>query len=429
MTGSRTAIIGVGVAIALSGTMLASKYIAPLSSDAAANTPANTTRVAQAPAPPTHRTTRTAEDGRGDRLVAARGDRNVFHTASLDSRSVAMLPSGITGVADGKSDRILLAPSPLSTSAFDERFQPSRMADRNTGQFRHFASAAPAQKAVRLASVDPSQLPSGPSATATLPAHASDEQTAEVSTPSQAVSAIDRLANAVPLPSARPAEPEAAQSVAMASAADTASSPADAARAIAENLPDTVPLPDVRPTRAPEKPAQTHSNVLAYARPEAPEDNGNGLLGQIFGKHARLPGPGSGIAVYDIKTATVYLPNGEKLEAHSGLGHMRDNPRYVNQKNRGPTPPNVYRLVMRERRFHGVEAVRLLPIDGKKKYGRDGLLAHTYMYRGGGGVSQSNGCVVFKDYRRFLTAFKRGHINRMIVVPDMSKLPTYMASL
>jgi hypothetical protein len=121
------------------------------------------------------------------------------------------------------------------------------------------------------------------------------------------------------------------------------------------------------------------------------------------------------------------MPNGDKLEAHSGLGHMVDKPRFASVKMRGPTPPNTYKLVLRERRFHGVEAIRLLPVDGKKKFGRDGLLAHTYMLRGG--LAQSNGCVVFKDYKRFLKAFKRGKVTRLVVVPDISHAsPAVIAS-
>ena len=134
----------------------------------------------------------------------------------------------------------------------------------------------------------------------------------------------------------------------------------------------------------------------------------------------------------EVQRAIRYLEvNGEKLEAHSGLAHMKDNPRYVAEKNKGPTPPNLYNLRMRESRFHGVEAIRLLPADGKKKYNRDGLLAHTYMYVRGGGkdTSQSNGCVVFKDYDRFLKAFKRGEVTHMIVVRHLREVPTYMAAL
>ena len=37
----------------------------------------------------------------------------------------------------------------------------------------------------------------------------------------------------------------------------------------------------------------------------------------------------AGIAIYDIEGGKVYLPNGETLEAHSGIGRMRDNPAFV----------------------------------------------------------------------------------------------------
>lgn len=194
-------------------------------------------------------------------------------------------------------------------------------------------------------------------------------------------------------------------------------------RAVALNPPR--PAPALARPQAP-RPARFE---LAYANVNDPARETGGAAADLqreFGHAPRLPGPGSGIAVYDIKAATVYMPDGEKLEAHSGLGYMRDKPRYAHEKNRGPTPPNVYKLVMRKQRFHGVQAVRMLPVDGKLKYGRDGFLAHTYMLRG---TSQSNGCVVFKDYQRFLSAFKRGKITKMVVVPDLSDLPTMIASL
>ena len=203
--------------------------------------------------------------------------------------------------------------------------------------------------------------------------------------------------------------------------------------------PDLPVIADVRPRPRPERPARAVRTdvpaTLAYASPEPRETEVDGeTSSSIFGRLFRgsdgseLPGPGSRVAVYVIDSATVHMPNGEKLEAHSGLAHMKDNPRYVTKKNRGPTPPNVYNLVMRERRFHGVEAIRLLPADGKKKFNRDGLLAHTYMYARGDS-SQSNGCVVFKNYDRFLAAFKKGRIKRMIVVRTLEELPTYMAAL
>jgi hypothetical protein len=65
-----------------------------------------------------------------------------------------------------------------------------------------------------------------------------------------------------------------------------------------------------------------------------------------------------------------------------------------------------------------VQALRLTPSGGARVYGRDGLLAHTYMLRGG--RAESNGCVVFKDYNRFLAAFRRGEIKRLKVVSRMS---------
>src|SRR5262245_37455680 len=45
--------------------------------------------------------------------------------------------------------------------------------------------------------------------------------------------------------------------------------------------------------------------------------------------------------------------------------HM-DDARYVHLKRLGPTPPNTYKLVMREEPFHGVRAIRLVPVgDGR----------------------------------------------------------------
>lgn len=118
-------------------------------------------------------------------------------------------------------------------------------------------------------------------------------------------------------------------------------------------------------------------------------------------------------AVYDISAHTVYLPNGLKLEAHSGLGHRLDNPDFVHERMRGATPPNVYNLTLREKPFHGVRALRLEPLDREKVFGRTGLLAHTYML---GPTGDSNGCVVFKNYAAFLRAFETGELRRLAVV-------------
>jgi type VI secretion system (T6SS) effector TldE1-like protein len=119
-------------------------------------------------------------------------------------------------------------------------------------------------------------------------------------------------------------------------------------------------------------------------------------------------------AVYDISARTVYLPDGTRLEAHSGLGSRLDDPRYVHVKMQGATPPHVYELTPREALFHGVPALRLTPIGGEDAiFGRRGLLAHTYML---GPNGDSNGCVSFKDYNAFLNAYRNLGIKRLAVV-------------
>ena len=76
----------------------------------------------------------------------------------------------------------------------------------------------------------------------------------------------------------------------------------------------------------------------------------------------------------------------------------------------GATPPHVYDLVPREALFHGVEALRLIPVGGEGAiFGRTGLLTHTYLL---GPNGDSNGCVSFKDYDAFLRAYKNGKVKR-----------------
>jgi hypothetical protein len=118
-------------------------------------------------------------------------------------------------------------------------------------------------------------------------------------------------------------------------------------------------------------------------------------------------------AVYDISAHTVYLPDGTRLEAHSGLGNKLDDPRYAAERNVGVTPPTVYDLEPREAPFHGVRALRLIPKDETKVFGRSGLLAHSFML---GPKGDSNGCVSFRDYEAFRQAYDRQQIKRLVVV-------------
>jgi hypothetical protein len=121
-------------------------------------------------------------------------------------------------------------------------------------------------------------------------------------------------------------------------------------------------------------------------------------------------------AVYDISAHAVYLPNGSVLEAHSGMGSLRDDPDHVSVPNAGATPPAVYELKPRERQFHGVQALRMIPAEGSDTSGRSGLLAHSFML---GPKGDSNGCVSIRNYDRFLKAFNDGEINRLVVVPSL----------
>jgi hypothetical protein len=149
------------------------------------------------------------------------------------------------------------------------------------------------------------------------------------------------------------------------------------------------------------KPAPT---TLAYA---ATDDAGLNAAGTIGGRYDRFT------AVYDISAHTVYMPDGTRLEAHSGLGSRLDDPRYADERMHGVTPPNIYNLELREAPFHGVRALRMIPEDESKTFGRSGLLAHTYML---GPNGDSNGCVSFKNYDAFLQAYLNQKIKRLAVV-------------
>jgi len=244
---------------------------------------------------------------------------------------------------------------------------------------------------------------------------------------------------AVPLPVRRPAEvainlpppalvpahaPKAADAPDAIHVAELTSAPPPALPTALppKRVASNVPLPPQRPPGAPRMAAKNEPasapveprapQVAMVKPPPAPE------------KTPSLLDRSDRTAVYDISAHTVYLPNGKTLEAHSGLGYRRDDPRYIDQKNRGPTPPNVYDLALRERRFHGVRAIRLNPVDEDKMFGRDGMLAHTYML---GPTGQSYGCVSFRDYPAFLQAYLNGEVERLVVVPQLDGPPARVA--
>jgi len=208
---------------------------------------------------------------------------------------------------------------------------------------------------------------------------------------------------------------------------------------------ETVPLPRARPSephiianRGPSRPPVTTDNVLAAAPPDqrnflekffginkpaetqlayaSPDGGLSGL--SIPNKAAQAGSPERNTtAIYDISAHTVYMPDGRRLEAHSGLGSALDDPSRVSERMHGATPPHVYSLRLREALFHGVRALRLNPIGEGNVYGRSGLLAHTYML---GPNGDSNGCVSFKDYDAFVRAYDRGEVTHLVVVSHLS---------
>jgi type VI secretion system (T6SS) effector TldE1-like protein len=223
---------------------------------------------------------------------------------------------------------------------------------------------------------------------------------------------------------------------------EPAEAEADAETDTAETVVAAIPLPRSRPSDA--------NNAVREANPppqanEASRSEDPTLLQKlsglfryrftlasltpndgIFGSSPDLAALGydGQTAVYDISARMVYLPNGSKLEAHSGLGESRDDPRHVSERKVGSTPPAVYELKPREQLFHGVQALRMQPVEGSA-LGRTGLLVHSYML---GPDGDSNGCVSVRDYDRFLAAYQRGEFKRLAVVSTLAG-PTRQSSL
>jgi hypothetical protein len=240
------------------------------------------------------------------------------------------------------------------------------------------------------------------------------------------------IAGNVPLPPLRPVpvpprqpKPEIAYAHGLTQVARLTTAPAA--------VPATTPLPRTHPAQheialptVHQIGIQVAAQIAAAVPPAAPPaEKLVPPVQEAHNKSPALPTADSRTAVYDIAAHTVYLPNGQRLEAHSGLYDKMDDPRFVHIKMRGPTPPNVYELTLREQLFHGVRAIRLNPVDDNKMFGRDGILAHTYML---GPNGQSNGCVSFRDYEKFLQAYLRGEVDRMVVVASLGRRPPLLAS-
>jgi Protein of unknown function (DUF2778) len=198
-----------------------------------------------------------------------------------------------------------------------------------------------------------------------------------------------------------------------------------------------VPLPRSRPVEANLQVANLQSKGDPSPVPSAPSDNRT-LLQKLadlmparitlasLDPNGGLPATGPDLtalgfdnftAVYDISARAVFMPDGTKLEAHSGMGSLMDNPAHVDKPMVGATPPSVYDLKPREQLFHGVQALRMNPLEGNSTLGRSGLLVHSYML---GPNGDSNGCVSIKNYDKFLKAFQNGEVKRLVVIPNLN---------
>lgn len=266
----------------------------------------------------------------------------------------------------------------------------------------------------RFAAAAPQSVAAAPQAVAAAPQAASRPQVAAL-TPA---APERKVADAVPMPSSRPAE---ARKSAGASVRDMAQRAKAAVMSVASN--DKPEAPAKPPTIFErlfgkfESTTSSAGSALAYASADTSSTSSLGPASQ------NIASVGTGAlydhqtAVYDISAHTVYLPDGTRLEAHSGLGSSLDDPRSASVRMRGVTPPHLYDLKPREALFHGVAALRLNPVGGEEAiYGRAGLLAHTFML---GPNGDSNGCVSFRDYNAFLNAYRNKGVRRLAVVAHL----------
>jgi Protein of unknown function (DUF2778) len=279
------------------------------------------------------------------------------------------------------------SPKDIGASSFDDRFSVASASDLSTGiPLRFLVRSLPSEREIefqqakgRLA--QKLQSRDWPGALFEQPS------TKEAKVEEPALSSVA----AIPLPRSRPVEANLELQ-----AGPPAAQPPPAAQS--DNRTLLQKLSDLLPARI----------TLASLAPEG------GLLGDR--PNLTSLGYDNLTAVYDISARVVYMPDGSKLEAHSGFGSLMDDPGHVNERNVGATPPNVYDLKPREQLFHGVQALRMIPVGDNGTLGRSGLLAHSYML---GPNGDSNGCVSIKNYEKFLKAFSNGEIKHLVVVPSL----------
>jgi hypothetical protein len=296
-----------------------------------------------------------------------------------------------------------LTPASLGQDPLRSSFKPFAMAPSAAGPAPSATAPAPSAAAPTppIATAAPAAAPPAPVVTAQL-------EVAPLPPPRPVATIVE---SEPPLPPIRPADVAPRTVEAPASPPEVAAArPADAA-------------PPNPPPAADSTPAAVHRLTDATSRsipPVASTSDNRGFLAKLF-NWTPTPDIASRYdkftAVYDVSAHVVYMPDGTKIEAHSGLGDKLDDTRSFSERMKGPTPPHMYELTPREELFHGVSALRLNPVGGGDLFGRAGLLAHPYML---GPNGDSNGCVSFKDYDAFLRAYQNGLVKRLAVVASLN---------
>ncbi|HEV7259065.1 MAG TPA: DUF2778 domain-containing protein [Bosea sp. (in: a-proteobacteria)] len=327
-------------------------------------------------------------------------------TPQRDVATTGSLPSSSTVYGDFLKPGLTLGSAPGSFSGHHPLQAGLQRLDMPERVLQALASATPVparEPQPALAAVQPAQ-----------PIVVAPVAVPPVEPPATAPQATSIIAKDVPLPMRRPNDlklPGSAESPAIALRQPTRRSKVAAA--------PVAPAEDNRSffQKLFGAPQQPNGPAMAYAAPEDDVvDRSRGRrLSPSFGPAVSTA---AGTAIYDISAKVVHMPNGEKLEAHSGLGDKMDDPRYVHVRMHGATPPHTYTLTEREALFHGHRALRMHPVGGSGAiYGRAGLLTHPYLL---GPNGDSNGCVSFKDYNRFLQAYLRGEVKRLVVVASLN---------
>jgi hypothetical protein len=199
---------------------------------------------------------------------------------------------------------------------------------------------------------------------------------------------------------------------------------------VAASLPLPMPRPDGIARQGVVRTTPVVIEPQLASLPPQPKSEDLGILDRLFPDQDRAAkaviAANPKTVLYDITKRAVYMPDGERLEAHSGFGKFMDDPDSMHRKDVGVTPPNIYTVSFREKPFHGVRALRMKPVGGGDMYGRDGFLTHSFLL---GTNGESNGCISLRDYDKFLQAYEDGKFDKIIVLRSADEpVPSQVAS-